>query len=62
VKGLIGLGRLNTPESQTQLLRLWDGILVEQIGRAITIRADIPLELMDRLVQMLGSGRPTSRI
>jgi hypothetical protein len=62
VKGLVGFGRLNVPENQPQLLRLWDGIVVEQIGRSITIRADIPQDLMDRLVQILGPGRPSTRI
>jgi hypothetical protein len=35
---------------------LWDGIVVEQEGRSVTIRADIPQSLVDRLVQMLSSA------
>jgi len=62
VKGLIGLGRLSVPEKQPELLKLWDGITVEQQGRALTVRADIPQDLIDRLVQMLNSSRPGGRV
>jgi hypothetical protein len=64
VKGLVGLGRLSVPEKSPELLRLWDGITVEQSSRSITIRADIAQDLIEKLVQMLSAGRPgsTSRI
>lgn len=62
VRGLVGLGRLNTPDNQPDLLKIWDGINVDQQGRAISIRADVPQDLIDRLVQLLnppaaGAGR-----
>jgi hypothetical protein len=53
VRGLVGLGRLNTPDNQPDLLKVWDGISVDQQSRSISIRADMPQELVDRLVQML---------
>ena len=57
-KGLIGLGRLNVPENQPEMLRLWDGFEVFQQGRMVEIRVDIPQNLVDRLIQMLtGRGR-----
>jgi hypothetical protein len=56
-KGLIGLGRLSVPENQPDLLKLWDGIEVEQPGRSIAIRADIPQTLVDQLVKMAGTGQ-----
>jgi hypothetical protein len=59
-KGLIGFGRLNVPENQPELLKLWDGITVEQAATAVTIKADIALALVDRLVQML-NGRPDAQ-
>jgi hypothetical protein len=61
VRGMVGLGRLQVPENQPQLLRLWDGIVTEQQGRSITIRADISQDLFDRLVQMLSSGPAGAR-
>ena len=53
VRGLVGLGRLNTPDNQPDLLKVWDGISVEQQGRSISLRADVPQSLVDRLVQLL---------
>ncbi len=53
MKGLIGFGRLSVPENQPEMLKLWDGIAVEQDGRTISIRADIAESLVDRLVRML---------
>jgi hypothetical protein len=56
VRGMVGLGRLQVPENQPELLRVWDGITVEQQGRSVAIRADIPQDLFDKLIQMLGAG------
>jgi hypothetical protein len=56
VRGLIGFGRLSVPENQPDLLRLWDGLRVEQNDRDITISANIPQELIDKLVQFFESG------
>jgi hypothetical protein len=55
-KGLIGFGRLSVPEAQPEMLKLWDGIAVAQEGKSVTIRADIPQNLVDRLVQMLSAS------
>jgi hypothetical protein len=63
IKGIVGFGRLSVPEKQPELLKLWDGIVVDQQGRAITLRADIAQDLIDRVVQMLGgSSRGNSKI
>jgi hypothetical protein len=59
-KGLIGFGRLSVPENQPAMLKLWDGISVEQDGRSVAIRADIPPVLIEQLIQLLGSA-PASR-
>jgi hypothetical protein len=56
VRGLVGLGRLNVPENQSQLLRVWDGITIDQQGRSVTVHADIPQDLIDKMVQLLNSG------
>ena len=56
VRGMVGLGRLNVPENQPELLRVWDGITVDQQGRSITIHADIAQDLIDKMVQMLNSA------
>lgn len=53
-RGLVGLGRLSVPENQPELLRLWDGIKVDQQQRAIKITVAIPQDLVDKLIEMLG--------
>ena len=56
VRGIVGIGRLQVPENQPELLRVWDGIIAEQQGRSITIHIDIAQDLLDKLIQMLGPG------
>jgi hypothetical protein len=62
VRGMVGLGRLNVPENQPELLKVWDGIGVDQQGRMIAIRADIAQSLIDKLVQMLNGPAGSRRI
>jgi hypothetical protein len=61
VRGMVGLGRLQVPENQPDLLRVWDGITVDQQGRSITLHADIPQELLDKLIQMLNASPASPR-
>jgi hypothetical protein len=53
IRGLVGLGRLNVPENQPELLKVWDGITVDQQGRSVSLHADIAQDLIDKMVQML---------
>jgi hypothetical protein len=53
-RGLVGLGRLSVPENQPELLKLWDGIKVDQQQRTVKITVGIPQELVDKLIDMLG--------
>jgi hypothetical protein len=61
VRGMVGFGRLRVPENQPELLKVWDGITVDQQGRSLTIHVDIAQNLLDKLIQMLNAG-PASRI
>jgi hypothetical protein len=56
VRGLIGFGRLSVPDNQPELLRLWDGLKVEQNQRTVTISANIAQDLIDKLVQFFQSS------
>ncbi len=56
VRGVVGFGRLQVPENQPELLRVWDGITVDQQGRSIAIHADIAQDLFDKLFRMLSTG------
>jgi hypothetical protein len=55
-RGLIGFARLTVPENHKELLKLWDGFHVDQQARHITITANVPQDLIDRLVDLLQSG------
>jgi hypothetical protein len=52
VKGVVGIGRLNTPDNHPELLQLYDAIQVtEQQNRAM-VAADIPTDLADRFLDL----------
>ncbi len=54
-RGLIGLGRLSVPEKQPELLRLWDGIKVDQQQRTVSITVAVPEDLVEKLLDLLGT-------
>ena len=60
-RGMVGLGRLKVPENQPELLKVWDGITVDQQGRSLTINVDIAQNLLDKLMQIFNFA-PVSRI
>ncbi len=55
-RGLVGMGRLNTPENQPELLRVWDGIKVTQTDRKITLTVDVGQDLVDQILKLIQSG------
>jgi hypothetical protein len=60
-RGMVGMGRLNTPENQPDLLRLWDGIKVEQDDKKVTLTTDIGQDLIDQLLKLIQSNAPGSK-
>jgi hypothetical protein len=54
-RGMVGLGRLNVPENRPEMLRLFDGIKVEQKQRTIQVNVNISADLIDRMLQMNGA-------
>jgi hypothetical protein len=60
-RGMVGLGRLNVPENRPEMLRLFDGIKVEQKQRTIQVNVNIPADLIDRMLQMNGVGAKPHR-
>jgi hypothetical protein len=55
-RGMVGLGRLNVPENRPEMLRLFDGIKVDQKQRSIQVNVNISADLIDRMFQMNGGG------
>jgi len=51
-RGMVGLGRLSVPENQPEMLRLFDGIKVDQKQRLVEVNVNIPPDLIDKLLQM----------
>lgn len=53
VRGLVGFGRLNAPENQLDLLKLYDAIQVTQQQTLTVVKADIPADQADRFLDLL---------
>lgn len=52
VKGVVGFGRLNTPENHPELLKLYDSIQVTQQQSRADVTADIPQDLADKFLDL----------
>jgi len=61
-RGLIGLGRLSVPEKQPELLRLWDGIKVDQQQRTVNITVTVPEDLLEKMLDLLGAQPALRRL
>jgi hypothetical protein len=62
VRGLVGLGRLSVPEKQPDLLRLWDGIKVDQQQRTVNITLAVPEDLLEKMLDLLGAKPGLQRL
>lgn len=54
-RGMVGMARLKTPEGQPELLRIWDGIKVDQTDRKITLTIHVAQDLIDQLLHLIGA-------
>jgi len=52
LRGLIGFGRLNTPDNQPEMLKLYDAIQVTQLQQQAKVTANVPQELADRFLDL----------
>jgi hypothetical protein len=52
LKGIIGLGRLSTPDSRPELLKLYDAIQVDQAQQKVTVTAHIPPDLVNKFIDL----------
>ena len=58
LRGVVSLGKLSVPQGQKDMLQLYDSIQVDQQQKAIKLVVNVPPELIDKLLQLLGSVRP----
>jgi hypothetical protein len=52
VRGLVGFGRLNTPDNQPEMLKLYDAIQVTQQQQQAKVTADVPQDLADKFLDL----------
>jgi hypothetical protein len=52
VRGLVGFGRLNTPDNQPDLLKLYDAIQVTQQQAQTKVTANVPQDLADEFLDL----------
>jgi len=52
LKGVVGIGRLNTPDNHPELLQLYDAIQVTAQQNHAQVTAQIPADLADRFLDM----------
>jgi hypothetical protein len=57
LRGLVSLGKLSVPQGQTDLLRLYDSVAVDQQAKVVKLTADIAPELMDKVLQLTDTTR-----
>jgi hypothetical protein len=57
LRGVIGFARLNTPSDKPELLRLFDGIDTQQKEKQVTVKLDVPMDLVEELIRMGQSMR-----
>lgn len=58
LKGLVGFGRLSTPENRPDLLKLYDSIAVTQDANVVNIAADISQDSVDKFLNTFVDGKP----
>jgi len=59
LRGLVGLARLSTPDNEPELLRAYDGIRIQQQQRSVRVEAQVPQDLLDKLLARAESGPKT---
>jgi hypothetical protein len=62
LRGIVGLGKMSVPQGQTDLLRLYDAIKVDQTANAVKVTATFPMDVIDKLLQLTDNVKPRPRI
>lgn len=57
IRGVIGMARLSTPESQPEQLRFFDAIEAAVESSAVKVKADLPLDLLQKLLNLFADRR-----
>jgi hypothetical protein len=57
LRGLVGMGRLTTPDNEPDLLRFYDGITIQQRENTVHVLADIPMDVLDKFLARMQNLR-----
>lgn len=57
LKGVVGIGRLSTPENQPEMLKVYDAIEIKQEGRAVNVAATAPQQIVDKFLGTFVEGK-----
>lgn len=55
LRGFVGMGRLSTPENQSEMLRIYDSVSIVKDDRTVRFSLQVPLDLVDKL-PMIGQA------
>jgi hypothetical protein len=56
VRALVGAARMQTPEDRRDSLRIYDNIHIQNDASRVSIRIEIPADLLDEAIQLIGAG------
>ena len=52
LRGVIGIGRLSTPDDMPDLLKAFDGLKVQQQARVVSVNADVTQDVVDKVLDI----------
>ena len=58
IRGLLGMGRLSTPDNEPDLLRFYDAFQVSRQKTALSVKAEIPMDVLEKFIARMERMRP----
>lgn len=57
IRGVIGIGRLTTPDDKLEMLKFYDAIEVKREEQRVRVAADLPMEVFQQLLSLFRTPR-----
>lgn len=61
IRGLVSLGKMSVPQGQSDLMRLYDSVQVDQQQKSVKVIVNIAPDLIDKLLQLTDTARGPRR-
>jgi hypothetical protein len=58
LRGIVSLGKLSVPQGQSEMMRLYDSIQVDQQQKSVKLVVKVAPDMIDRLLEVMGTVRP----